>query len=107
MKESVVEAYLVQVVTALGGTAEKFTSPARRSVPDRIVTIPSALGNAARMSQPCRVVFVELKATGKSPTAAQLRDHERRRALGAEVWVIDSKEGVDEFINHYVPEDYK
>jgi hypothetical protein len=53
------------------------------------------------MSQPCRVVFVELKALGKSPTAAQLRDHERRRALGAEVWVIDSKEGVDDFINNF------
>lgn len=93
MYESDVERYLVhRVKTILNGTAEKFTSPARRSVPDRLVTIPVE-GEAAL------IVFVELKAPGKCPTAAQDRDHERRRALGAAVFVLDSKAKVDWFID--------
>ena len=104
MRESEIEAYLVRRVEAVGGTAEKFTSPARRSVPDRLVTFPKRPGTNLRVSKPCRTVYAECKATGAKPTAAQLRDHERRRAMGSEVWVIDSKEGADEFVNHYWPE---
>ena len=81
--EKTIEATLVQRVKALGGMAEKFTSPAKRSVPDRIVTLPGG-----------RIIFVECKAPGKKPTPAQQKDHERRRALGCEVLVIDSLEGV-------------
>ena len=55
----------------------------RRSVPDRLITFGG------------RVLFAELKATGKKPTEAQVRDHERRRAAGAEVVWLDSTEGVD------------
>lgn len=38
--EKTIEAALVKRVKALGGMAEKFTSPAKRSVPDRLVTLP-------------------------------------------------------------------
>lgn len=81
-----IEKLLVARVKALGGTAEKFTSPGRRSVPDRLVILP-----------PGRVIFVELKSPGKKPTPAQLRDHERRRALGCDVRVIDNEEAIDAF----------
>ena len=80
--EKTIEATLVQRVKALGGMAEKFTSPAKRSVPDRIITLPGG-----------RIVFLECIAPGKKPTPAQQKDHERRRALGCEVLVIDSLEG--------------
>ncbi|MNP02026.1 hypothetical protein D3C76_938620 [compost metagenome] len=43
-------------------------------------------------------MFIELKATGKKPTEAQVRDHERRRAAGAEVVWLDSKEAVEEVV---------
>ena len=85
MRESLIEAYLVRRIRALGGMAEKFTSPGRRSVCDRMITMPGGV-----------IIFVELKATGKKPTENQLRDHERRRALGCTVLVLDSKEGVDD-----------
>ncbi|MGD9156902.1 MAG: VRR-NUC domain-containing protein [Desulfobacteraceae bacterium] len=85
--EKDVESRLRKKVMALGFLCEKFTSPQRRSVPDRLVTT-----NGGRM------YFVELKAPGKKPTSAQQRDHERRRAMGFEVLVIDSYEGVDAFI---------
>lgn len=86
MLEKKIEAYLVQRIKALGGIAYKFTSPQRRSVPDRLVLLPSG-----------RVCFVELKATGCKPTELQEREHTRLRTLGFVVLVIDSKELVDEW----------
>ncbi len=91
MKESTIERYLVQEVEKRGGLCEKFVSPGRRSVPDRIITWPYGV-----------IHFVELKAPGKAPRIDQLRDHARRRALGVNVFVIDSKGGVD-FLCRSVP----
>lgn len=85
--EKTIEAYLVKRIHALGGECEKFTSPARRSVPDRIVTMPKG-----------RIIFVELKSPGKKATELQERDHQRRREMGFDVRVIDSKEGVDALV---------
>ena len=82
--EKDIEAYLCKRVKELGGMCEKFTSPQKRSVPDRIITLPNNT-----------VIFVELKAPNKKPTELQHRDHEKRRAYGCTVLVIDSKEGVD------------
>lgn len=82
MLEREIEAYLVKRCKEIGALADKFCSPQRRSVPDRLITFGG------------RVLFVELKATGKKPTEAQVRDHERRRAAGAEVCWTDSIEGV-------------
>lgn len=86
MLESEVEQALVRRVKSLGGKCEKFTSPGKRSVPDRLVTLP---GN--------RIIFVELKAPGKTPTVKQLKDHRERRELGCDVRVIDNKEDANAF----------
>jgi len=87
MRESTIEKRLKRGVEALGGLCEKFTSPGRRSVPDRMVSLPGG-----------RIVFVELKAPKKEPTALQAKDHARRRALGLDVIVINTVEKVDEFL---------
>lgn len=84
--EKDVEQTLVRRVKALGGLCEKFTSPGRRSVPDRIVTMPGG-----------RIIFVELKRPGQKPTEAQSKDHERRRAMGCDVRVIDNVEDARAF----------
>lgn len=86
MLEKDVESALVRRVKALGGMCEKFTSPGRRSVPDRIVTLPNG-----------KVIFVEVKAPGKKPSELQERDHQRRRALGCDVRVIDTMEAANAF----------
>lgn len=86
MLERDIEKALVKRVTALGGTAEKHTSPGRRSVPDRLVTLPGG-----------RIIFVELKRPGGVATELQLRDHAKRRALGCDVRVINSLEEVNAF----------
>ncbi|MDY7579385.1 hypothetical protein RGU70_13785 [Herbaspirillum sp. RTI4] len=83
-----IEAHLVKRCKEWDILCEKFTSPQRRNVPDRILT--------------CRrsIIFVELKATGKKPSEAQMRDHMRRIDAGACVVWTDSIEGVNVIIEH-------
>jgi hypothetical protein len=83
MFESKIEKYLVDSCKKRNWLCEKFTSPSGRNKPDRMITLPN------------KVVFVELKATGKTPNAGQLADHERRRNFNIDVYVIDSLSAVD------------
>lgn len=87
MREKVVEEYLRDEVRSAGGRAYKFVSPGNAGVPDRMVLLPGG-----------RVIFVELKAPGKKPTALQMAQRRKIEKLGFEVVVIDSKEGVNGFI---------
>ena len=83
MLEKQIEAHLVKKARSVGGIAIKWVAPGMVGVPDRIVFLPG------------RIVFVELKAPGKKPTAIQLHVHKLLQELGADVRVIDSKEQVD------------
>lgn len=85
MLERDIEKALVKRIKVLGGLCEKFVSPSNIGVPDRLICLPNNT-----------VIFCELKAPGKKPTEKQLRDHERRRALGFTVLVIDSIEGIND-----------
>lgn len=87
MRENVIEAYLRDQVKALGGKAYKFVSPGNAGVPDRLVLLPGG-----------KVVFVELKATGKKPTALQESQQRKIRNLNFDVFTLDSKAGVDKLI---------
>lgn len=84
MTEKNIEQYLVRKVRETGGKAYKFVSPGNAGVPDRIVILPSG-----------RIIFVELKAPGKVPTALQKAKHRELEKLHQKVLVIDSKEKVD------------
>ena len=88
VRESQIEWHLVKRVEWLGGMALKFTSPGRRSVPDRIVLMPGGV-----------VRFVEVKAPGEVPTPAQEREHARLRAMGFCVCVLDDKKAVDAWLD--------
>jgi Tfp pilus assembly ATPase PilU len=81
-----IEDALIRKVKKLGGMCEKFTSPSKRSVPDRIVTLPGGI-----------IIFVEVKAPGKKPTINQELDHKQRIAYGCDVRVIDSVEQIRRF----------
>lgn len=87
MRESDIERYLVAQVKARGGEVRKVQWIGRRGAPDRLVMLPA---------RPC---WVELKAPGVKPEAYQLREHERMRAMGQRVEVIDSFEGVEELLS--------
>lgn len=61
--------------------AEKFTSPAKRSVPDQLFTNRFGF-----------MFLIEFKAPGKKPTPKQLKDHQKRRDRGVKVFVVDNIE---------------
>ena len=90
MKESYIERMLKKKVEQVGGKALKFVSPGWAGAPDRLVLLPGG-----------RLVFVELKAPGRKPRPLQLKRHEELQALGFDVAVIDTPEGVDDFIRRY------
>ena len=85
--EKYIELSLVKAVKAAGGICPKFVSPGTSGMPDRLVLLPGGV-----------MVFVELKAPGQKPRPLQKRMHERLRALGFTVYVIDSVEQVKEII---------
>lgn len=82
------EAYLCeQVETVLKGIAYKFSSPNRRSVPDRLCILPEGVH-----------FFVEIKSEGKDPSPAQVREINRIAKMQHPVWVARTKRQVDEVI---------
>jgi len=85
--EKAVEKYLCEQIEKLGGLCEKFVSPGRRSVPDRVITLEGGV-----------IIFVELKKFPATPTRHQKRDHDRRRKLGCRVEVLSCTFQVDQFI---------
>lgn len=86
--EKDIEAFFVRKCQAQGWRAEKFTSPARRSVPDRIVSKNDGT-----------VFFAELKAPGKKPTAKQLDDHKRRQDMGFRVYVVSTTDEATDVVS--------
>lgn len=106
MRESEIEKYLVERVKALGGEVRKVKWIGRRGAPDRLVMLPVETcqvrghlrSTRTHTLREARIIWVELKATGKKPEPHQLREHKRMRAMGQRVEVIDSIEGVDEVL---------
>ena len=88
MLEAKIEKAVGEYAKRHGGTPYKFTSPGRRQVPDRLYIFPKGL-----------LFFIEFKATGKVPTAGQLREHDKLRKLGQDVYVIDSIESGKQLID--------
>lgn len=58
----------------------KFTSPSRRSVPDRLFIMPEGKG----------VFFIEFKRLGCKPTPSQEVEIEKIQKQGAHVFVVDN-----------------
>ena len=88
--EKVLEKYLVSEVKSLGGWAVKLLSGLVTGLPDRLCLLPGGV-----------VAFVEVKTTGKKATPRQLIVHKKLRQLGFRVEVLDSKEGINNFINSF------
>ena len=96
MTERDIERHLVKRVKALGGEVRKVQWIGRRGAPDRLVMLPCV--SRFNITWPSKTAWVELKAPGVKPTRQQLREHDRMRAMGQRVFVIDSIEGVDEVL---------
>ena len=87
MREKQIEQKLVRTVKARGGICPKLTCPGMDGMPDRLVLLPVG-----------RIAFVEVKAPGRRPRALQLQRHEQLRALGFQVYVLDSVEKVGDIL---------
>lgn len=84
MLEKDIEKYFVRRIKEIGGKAYKFVSPGNSGVPDRMVCLPGGT-----------VVFVELKAPGKTPRPIQIHQIGILRKFGFQVEIVDSKESAD------------
>jgi len=73
---------------------EKFTSPARRSVPDDMLTFEFGL-----------IVFFEYKRPGKRASDKQFEDHVDRRNRNVLVEVVDDMDIGQALIDYYIEMD--
>jgi len=87
MNEKLLEKKLREGVKKLGGIALKFGTSYHTGMPDRIVLMPGG-----------QTSFVELKSTGKKPTPLQIKSLEMLAGLGFKAIVMDSQEGLDQFL---------
>lgn len=92
LEKDIENAVCKYAVQRYGMAAEKFTSPARRSVPDRLFSVQCGDGVG-------RCFFVEFKRPGQKATPKQAADHFRRRQMGFHVFVVDSIEYGRELID--------
>lgn len=91
--EKAVERRLVELVKHNGGMCIKLLCDQLIGLPDRMCLFPGH-----------KIVFVELKTTGKKPKRIQLYIHEKLRKLGFRVEVIDTIKGVEQFIDSIIYE---
>lgn len=77
-KEAAIEAAVCAYGNDLGLVHYKFTSPSRRAVPDQMF-----------IRKDGKVFFIEFKATGKSATVPQEREHTKLRQQGCHVFVVN------------------
>lgn len=88
VSEKAIEKYLVKRTKEIGLLCLKYSNSNTVGYPDRIVLLPYS-----------GIIWVELKSKGEKPTKLQQIRHEELRAAGQEVFVIDSKDGVDDLVN--------
>lgn len=84
-----IEQHLVNAVVAAGGETRKMQWIGLNGAPDRLVILNG------------HVAFVELKATGETPSHHQIKEHRKLRDAGALVFVFDSLEEADWLIKEF------
>lgn len=94
MRESTVEQYLVRRVRELGGQVRKVVWVGRKNAPDRLVLLPGVYGFWVELKNPRTIRTFPSNAHER----AQVREHERMRALGQRVEVVGTHEQVDELL---------
>lgn len=85
-REKNLEPLLKKKVESYGGICLKIPAIHFAGIPDRLALLPGG-----------RAVFVELKSEGRKPRKLQRIVHTQLRRLGFPVWVIATKEELDEF----------
>lgn len=89
--EKDVERRLVELVKINNGMCIKLLCDQLTGLPDRMCLFPGH-----------KIIFVELKTTGRKPRRIQVYVHNKLRALGFRVEVIDTIKGVEDFISSII-----
>ena len=89
IKESAIEKYLVAQAKARGAFVRKVTYQGRKGAPDRWLFYPRGF-----------LLIVELKRPGEKPEPLQLNEMQKLRNAGFYVAWADSKERVDDILDH-------
>lgn len=85
--EKYLERKLGEELRKVGGWAVKLPASFVAGLPDRLCLLPGG-----------RVIFTEIKETGKKPTELQRFIHGKLRGMGFEVLVVDTHERIEEII---------
>jgi len=97
--EKDIEKKVCDYAKSLGCLVYKFTSPSRRSVPDRLFIFPNGA-----------IRFVEFKRAGAKTTPAQEVEIQKILKQGVGVWVVDNvssgKVLVDQMFKRYSLSDF-
>ena len=89
--EKDIEKAVAEYAEKRGILQRKFKTPGRRNAPDRIF-----------FQQPGICFFIEFKDTGKIARPGQIREAEKLRRQGFDVWFVDNIQTGKEVIDHYV-----
>lgn len=87
--EAQIEKHLFYEIRKLNGLAYKFTSPGHAGVPDRVILLPNGT-----------TIFVELKREDGRLSSLQIETIRFFQENNIEVYVLYSKEEVDDFIKY-------
>lgn len=91
MKESKIEAHLKKEIAKINGLCLKWVAPGTRGVPDRIIIMPKG-----------KTYFIEMKQEKGKLHPLQKYVHKQFATRGHSVYVLWSKQDVDDFISEVV-----
>lgn len=86
--EKAIEQRLADLVKLNSGLCIKLLSDHINGLPDRLCLFPGK-----------KIYFIELKTTGQKPRKLQLYMHNVLKRLGFDVFVLDSIQQVENFVN--------
>lgn len=82
--EKLLERKLTKAIQYAGGMSIKLSAQYFTGLPDRMILLPEGI-----------IFFAEIKTTGKKPTKLQSIVHDKIRALGFKVLIVDCSEDID------------
>lgn len=101
--EGIIQAYAQEQLKKRGCLVRKISYEGRRGCPDLLVLVPERDEPFWGYSSG-QVMFLEIKKDEQTkPDPHQQREHERMRAVGADVRTIGSKAQVDELVKELFP----
>lgn len=89
--EKDIENAVARYAVKRGLLQRKYKTPGQRNAPDRIF-----------FQQPAVVFFIEFKDTGKKPRPGQVREAEKLREFGFDVYFVDNIEEGKKVVDSYV-----